>query len=99
MTWNRTKSVAEKLMVDVLRESEHALTLAEIVSRINAKNSSALRGKTPINSLYSIIYRREKRRIEQGKKSLFVCYVRGGASYYDLKKDDVEITEEKVKHK
>lgn len=84
MTWNRNKSTSEQLMVDVLTESKQALTLDEIVSEIISRSPTALGGKTPKNSLYSVIYRREKRREERGLHALFKTTIRGGATYYSL---------------
>lgn len=80
MPRNRNKSTLELLMVNVLTEAKQALTLAEIVSKILESNPSALAGKTPRNSLYSVVYRREKRR----KVALFNTFTRGGSTYYSL---------------
>lgn len=71
-------------MVDVLAVSKQALTLGEIVSEILSRNPSALTGKTPRKSLYSVIYRREKRRAERVSPPLFKTTTRGGATYYSL---------------
>ena len=61
---NRKKSTSEQLMVNILAKSKQPLTLNEIVSEILSINPSALSGNTPCKSLYSVIYRREKRRAE-----------------------------------
>ena len=90
MSWNRNKSTSEQLMVDVLSESKQALTLNEIVIEILSKNPSALTGKTPRNSLYSVVYRREKRRMDRGLHSLFNTTARGGATYYSLNPKGLE---------
>jgi hypothetical protein len=99
MTWNRNKSTSEQLMVDVLAESKQALTLDEIVSEITSRNPSALTGKTPRNSLYSVIYRREKRREERGLHALFKTTTRGGATYYSLNPKGLESIGERILEK
>ena len=96
MSWNRNKSTAEQLMVDVLANSKQALTLEEIVSEILSMNPSALTGKTPRNSLYSVIYRREKRRSERGLDALFKTSTRGGATYYSLNPKGLESIGERI---
>jgi hypothetical protein len=99
MSWNRNKSVSEQLMVNVLAEAKQALSLDEIVSVILASNSSALAGKTPKNSLYSVIYRREKRRAECGLEVLFITSKRGGATYYSLNANGLESIGERILEK
>gem|GEM_PF-2124793 len=84
MSWDRSISNSEQLMVDVLVAENQALTLDEIVTQILILNPNALTGKTPKKSLYSIIYRREKRRKEKGVSPLFKTNRRGGATYYSL---------------
>jgi hypothetical protein len=71
MSWNRQKSHLEAMMVDVLVKKK-ALSLQEIVDEIDRVNPGAFTGHTPRNSLYSIIYRREKNRTEQGTQPLFL---------------------------
>ncbi|MEJ1296111.1 MAG: HTH domain-containing protein [Candidatus Sedimenticola sp. (ex Thyasira tokunagai)] len=99
MSWNRNKSTTEQLMVDVLADSKQALTLDEIVSEILSRDSSALTGKTPRNSLYSVIYRREKRRAERGFEPLFKTTTRGGATYYSLNPKGLESIGERILEK
>ncbi|MDQ7016495.1 MAG: HTH domain-containing protein [Gammaproteobacteria bacterium] len=96
MTWNRNKSTSEQLMVDVLAESKQALTLDEIVSEILSRNPSTLTGKTPKNSLYSVIYRREKRREERGLHSLFKTTNSGRTTYYSLNPKGLESIGERI---
>ncbi|PMG87338.1 hypothetical protein BCU81_10585 [Vibrio breoganii] len=86
-------------MVDVLAESKQALTLDEIVSEILSRNPSALTGKTPRNSLYSVVYRREKRREERGLQALFNTTTRGGATYYSLNPKGLESIGERILEK
>lgn len=71
MNWSRNKSNVEGLMVEVLKKKEMPMSLGEIVDEIRKLDPSSLTGKTPRNSLYSIIYRREKRRIDDGEKPIF----------------------------
>ncbi len=78
------RSPSEQLMVDVLKRSAEPLTLKEIVGKIIKREPGLLKGKTPSNSLYSIIYRRENRRKEYGLPRLFIKTTRGGAIHYRL---------------
>ena len=84
MTWNRQKSDLEAMMVDVLKKKNKALSLGEVVGEIEKIEPSAFSGKTPTNSLYSIIYRREKRRIENGNQPLFLIEKDRNSSVYSL---------------
>ena len=84
MTWNRQKSDLEDMMVDVLKKKKKALSLGEVVGEIEKIEPSAFSGKTPTNSLYSIIYRREKRRIENGNQPLFLIEKDRNSSVYSL---------------
>lgn len=99
MSWNRNKSTTEQLMVDVLAKSKQALTMDEIISEILSRNPSALTGKTPRNSLYSVVYRREKRRAERGLPALFETTTRGGATYYSLNPKGLEAIGERILEK
>lgn len=96
MSWNRNKSTTEQLMVEILAKSKQALTMDEIVSEILSSNPSALTGKTPRNSLYSVVYRREKRRAERGLHALFKTSTRGGATYYSLNPKGLEAIGERI---
>ncbi len=84
MTWNRQKSDLEAMMVKVLKQKKKALSLGEVVSEIKQIEPNAFTGKTPTNSLYSIIYRREKRRIENGNQPLFFIQKDRNSSVYSL---------------
>jgi len=84
MTWNRQTSDLEALMVDVLKKQRKPLSLSEVVAEIEKLNDGAFTGKTPVNSLYSIIYRREKRRIIKGEAPLFVVHKERNAAVYAL---------------
>ena len=58
-------------MIAVLTTNEKPMSLLEIVEQIKHLDSAVFNGKTPRNSLYSIIYKREKKREENGEKTLF----------------------------
>lgn len=86
MGWSRHLSVTEDLMVSVLKKQRKPLRLREIVDEIRRLDPSVLDGKSPVNSLYSIIYRREKRRKEAGGKTLFRVTQEWNEVYYSLNK-------------
>ena len=71
MSWSRSKSEVEDLMVYVLKKKSSPMSLGEIVEEMKKLSPELLIGKTPKNSLYSILYRREKRRIDAGEKPVF----------------------------
>lgn len=91
MTWNRQKSDLEALMVEVLKRKNTALSLSEIVAEIEKLEPYAFTGQTPVNSLYSIIYRREKRRIKNGNQPLFLVEKDRNYSTYSLIQSPEEI--------
>ncbi|WP_445374016.1 HTH domain-containing protein [Photorhabdus tasmaniensis] len=76
----------EQLMIQVLESAMQPLNLAEIVEAINAIDDTSLTGKTPEKSLYSIVYRREKRRREKSQIPMFIVNKRGGTQYYSVNK-------------
>jgi len=86
MGWNRQKSDLEALMVEVLKMRKKALSLGEVVSEIEKMEPHAFTGQTPTKSLYSIIYRREKRRVANGGSPLFLIEKDRNASVYSLNK-------------
>ena len=71
MSWSRSKSEVEDLMVYVLKKKSSPMSLGEIVEEMKKLSPELLTGKTPKNSLYSNLYRREKRRIDAGEKPVF----------------------------
>ena len=71
MTWDRKTSDLEAKMVEVIKRHKKPLSLVEIVAAIEITFDHAFSGKTPVKSLYSIIYRRERRRISKGVAPLF----------------------------
>lgn len=84
MAWNRKKSDLEALTIQVLRNKNESLSLSEIVSEIEKMDPYAFTGKMPTNSLYSIICRREKRRIKNGNNPLFLIKKDRRYSIYSL---------------
>lgn len=88
MPWDRSKSKLELLLVQALRNADEPLTLNEIVKEIQVIDSSAFTGKSPKNSLYSIIYRREKRRAEKGTPPLLIKEQIGRVTLYTLNVTD-----------
>lgn len=88
MSWSRISSNLENLLVQVLVKSDTPMTLNEIIQKIQESTPSAFTGSNPKNSLYSIIYRREKRRIEKGHASLLTKTKRNGLIFYSLNNID-----------
>ncbi|WP_225315780.1 HTH domain-containing protein [Aeromonas caviae] len=76
-------------MIQVLEAAMQPLNLTEIVNAINSIDDTSLAGRTPEKSLYSIIYRREKRRRESGQKTVFIVSKRGGTQYYSVNKEGI----------
>ncbi len=52
--------------IAVLRSAREPLTLDEVVEAVRRQDPTAFRGRSPRNSLYSMIFRRERRRREMG---------------------------------
>jgi hypothetical protein len=71
MGWSRQKSTIEEMMIAVLVNEKRPMSILEISCAIKKLDPSIFNGKTPKNSLYSIIYRREKKRKDSGEKGLF----------------------------
>lgn len=84
MTWDRNKSALETLMIAVLKKKKVALSLQEIVFEIQKNSPSIFTGSTPRNSLYSIVFRREKRRTSLGKETLFIRQECRGEILYSI---------------
>jgi hypothetical protein len=91
MSYNRRKSYLEELMVQILQEAKEPLRLPEIAALIKASHPDAITGKTPANSLYSIIYRTEKRRTDRGEKTLFNKEYIKADCFYSLNINEPEI--------
>lgn len=88
MQKNLKVSKSEQLMIEVLKNAPQSLNMGEIVKAIQEKDSSVFTGKTPEKSLYSTIYKREKKRNERGFPSPFIVTTRGGSKYYKLNIED-----------
>lgn len=84
MSWSRLTSNAEELMVTILRKKRRPMSLNEIIEEIQAIDPTALTGRTPRNSLYSVVYRRERRRAEHGERPLFKTIVERREVLYSL---------------
>ncbi len=84
MSWDRHFSQLEKLLVEILEEAENALTLREIAVRMEKKSPGTFLGETPVNSLYSVISRREKRREQRGHQPLLRTIREGRSTKYIL---------------
>lgn len=89
MSWNRQHSNIEELMVKVLKKHK-ALSLQEIVLFLGKSEDVPFTGKTPSNSLVSIIYRREKRREDGNVPKLFLKEIVKGRSLYSLNPENKE---------
>jgi len=86
MTWNRQKSQIESLVIEILK-LKTALSLAQLVEEIQLRDKALLSGKTPKNSLYSIILRREQKRITCGGLPFFKVNRVGKNNFYSLNKE------------
>lgn len=80
------RSRAEELMVEILRRRKSPMTLGEIVDVILLQEPTALGGATPRNSMYSIVFRRERRRKESRMPLLFKTTKVRGSQLYQLNK-------------
>ena len=76
----------EWLMVEVLLKTpDHSpLSIHEIVAEIKKIAPQVLSGKTPSKSLYSVIYRREKRRREFAEPNAFITFRKDMVSRYSI---------------
>jgi len=59
------------MMIQILNLSKDPISLTQIAKEIELSDPTILSGKTPRSSLYSIVYRREKRRELAGISRLF----------------------------
>lgn len=89
MSWNRQHSNLEELMVNVLRKHK-SLSLQEVVLVLEKSNEVVFTGATPVNSLFSIIYRREKRRLDNGMPCLFDKLSIKGRAVYSINPENKE---------
>jgi len=86
MTWNRQKSQIESLVIEILK-LKTSLSLVQLVEEIQLRDKNLLSGKTPKNSLYSIIIRREQKRIDCGGLPFFKVNRVGRNNFYSLNKE------------
>jgi hypothetical protein len=70
--WDNKKSAFEEAAVSVLRASKKPLSLAEIMSRMIDAELVKPTGKTPVNSLYTIVRRATERSVKHGEALVFV---------------------------
>lgn len=66
------------------KQNEGPLSINEIVLAIRKNVPNARQGKTPNKSLYSTIYRREKRREKQGLPSAFISRKKDLVARYSI---------------
>jgi transcriptional antiterminator len=78
------RSRAEEMMIQILSLSKDPISLTQIAKEIELSDPTILSGKTPRNSLYSIVYRREKRRELAGLSRLFSRQVIHREMYFTL---------------
>lgn len=79
-----SKLSIEELTISVLKKAKQPLLIREIVDEIKKIEPEQLKGKTPTNSLYSIIYRHEAKRKDKGEKELFSKIKRGKQLYLEM---------------
>lgn len=78
----------ENAAISVLRRARTPLRLREITERVIAETLFSPTGKTPIQSLYSIIYRANQRSVLQGMQPIFIVHREGKRNVrYSLRKD------------
>ena len=82
MTWDRRHSKLEAMMLDILKKSKKPMTIAQIVEAIQLREPDIFTGKTPSNSLFSIIYRNEIKRESLAQKTLFKKIKQGSSTFY-----------------
>jgi hypothetical protein len=72
--WDTRKGAFEEAAKSVLLASKKPLSLGEIMSRMIEANLVQPTGKTPVNSLYTILRRANQRRASQSESPLFVAH-------------------------
>lgn len=86
MSTLQPSSRAEELMIEILARRRTPMTLGEIVDAMLRQEPSVLSGATPQKSMYSIIFRREKRREAGEMPLLFKKTKERGSILYQLNK-------------
>lgn len=80
----RNKTSTEKLAVSILTDTKEPMLISEIVEIIKKQSPTHLTGKTPEKSFYSMIYRNEKRRVENNQSPIFKMEKRGSMLFLEL---------------
>jgi HB1, ASXL, restriction endonuclease HTH domain len=70
-TWSRRASTYESAAIEVLSRAKQPLPISAISRQIVEQELVEVRGKTPDRSLYSILYRKDRKREQSGQKPLF----------------------------
>ncbi len=83
MSWNRHNGLLENLMAEALLKSDE-LSIQDVVNAIVRDNPDAFTGTTPRNSLYSIVYRLEKKRLANKGSTRFNRIKKNGVYFYSL---------------
>lgn len=91
MGWSRYKSKIEVLAVEAILEFNGIASIDAIVEYIKIKDASILNSKTPKNSVYGVIYKREKRRKAIGAEKLFQSRLIDEHIYFSLSANYREI--------
>ena len=91
MSWNRRVGKLEELMILALKASKKPLSLLQIVEKIIELKPEVFIGKTPKNSLYSIIYRNENKRIKAGMPTYFIKVEKSREYIYSINPDNKDI--------
>lgn len=84
MSTLQPSSRAEELMAEILAKRKTPMTLGEIVDAILRQDPTVLGGATPEKSMYSIVFRREKRRKANRMPLLFRRTKERGSILYQL---------------
>ncbi len=83
-TWNPQVPAFRKAAAAVLRRARKPLPISELVDRMLREEHVAPSGRTPKNSLYSIILRTNRRLVSQGKRPQFLVHRKGRRVFYTL---------------
>lgn len=81
---NETRT--EELVFEVLKKSKEPLLISEIVQKVRKISDTHLVGNTPEKSLYSMLYRSEKKRLDNGERERFRKTKRGNQILLELNK-------------
>ncbi|MGG8470792.1 HTH domain-containing protein [Rahnella sp. PAMC25617] len=81
---SRRRSDLEKAVIEVLKNSKKPLSMLQMVEKIQKKYPLLLTGQTPKNTLYAMIYKREKRRAMDSEAAIIIRHNEGRSVYYKL---------------